>query len=68
MTIYNEPRPFDELSPDHPMVGDPCAICGDPIRAYQRPTLLVLDPPEDGERIAAATAAHWSCYRGASDE
>ncbi len=54
-------RPFDPLRADHPMVGAPCALCGEPMRVGERPTLIAIPGTGDG-RIAEAAPAHWTCH------
>ncbi len=54
-------RPFDPLRADHPMVGAPCSLCGEPMRVGERPTLVAIPGTGDG-RIAEAAPAHWTCH------
>lgn len=45
---------FGPMAEDHPSVGTPCAICGEPILAGSAPTLVMPFPADIEEAIKAA--------------
>jgi len=68
-------RPYEPLEKDHPLVGDLCKLCNQPLLIGQRPSLVIdvdkyLNPDmlEEKEKMLAnkvhnaqAAVVHWTC-------
>lgn len=73
-----EPRQFEPLDSEHPLVGDGCPGCDQPFAVGDVVTLLPLGPGDDEdarERAAAgriynavAIPLHWACATGKEPE
>lgn len=53
-----EPSKFNELYEGHPLVGEPCCVCDQPLLAGQRPTLFAVGP-STLEDAAKADSGRW---------
>jgi len=60
-------RRFAPLEPNHPAIGPPCAICGQPFKAGDETTLVPHEPaPANRQRhTVEASLCHWRCVMAA---
>lgn len=52
------PARFAPLSFEHPLVGEPCGECGEPLRSGQRPALMAVGP-DDLNSASKADQGGW---------